>query len=395
MLAARAGRVLARPPRGARGLATSKNPNRLCEMFGIDVPIFAFSHQRDVVVEVSKAGGLGVLGMARMSPQRVREELRWIDERVGGKPYGIDILNPAKFEDSAAQKLDPDAVLPPLQREYVRKMLDDAGVPPLPAGEEKEIQRAMLESFTFTPDEGERMVDIALEHPIKLLVNALGSPSRALVEKCHARGIKVAAMAGHPKHAIKHRDVGCDFVIAVGHEAGGHTGTVSSLVLWPRIVDAVYPMPVLGAGGVGRGRQLAAALALGCEGVWCGSIWLKTRESEVTPEIKRKMFAAGPDDSLFTKTVTGKSCRTLRNKFSETWDTDPDAPPLLPPPNQVYLWFAEGRTRVERVRKEEFLTYPVGQIVADMKEETSVREVVREMMEELVESKERMDRLLG
>lgn len=274
-------------------------------------------------------------------------------------------------------------------------MLDEHGVPRLPPEDEEEARKDMLKRFTFTPDEGAKMVDIALDHPIKLLVNALGSPSKELVEKCHAKGVKVAAMAGHPKHALKHKAVGCDFVIAVGTEAGGHTGTVTSMVLWPRIVDAVYPMPVLGAGGVGRGRQLAAALALGCEGVWCGSVWLQTRESEVPPEIKAKMFAAGPDDAILTKTVTGKPCRTLRNKFSDIWDSDEQAPPTLPAPNQAYLWWAEGRTRVERVRAHDFLTYPVGQIVNDMKEETTTKEVIRRMIEEALESQERMSKVFG
>ncbi|HEY9238090.1 MAG TPA: nitronate monooxygenase, partial [Burkholderiaceae bacterium] len=219
--------------------------NRLCEMFGIELPIFAFSHCRDVVVEVSKAGGLGVLGMARMSAERVNEELDWIDAHIGGKPYGIDILNPASYEDFGDLKFDPQRLFPQTQRDFVKNLLDEAGIPPLPADEADALMKAMVGQFTFTPDESARMIDIALQHPIKLIVNALGSPSRELVERAHARGIKVAAMAGAPKHAIKHRDVGCDFVIAVGTEAGGHTGHASSMVLWPRVVDAVAPLPVL------------------------------------------------------------------------------------------------------------------------------------------------------
>ena len=252
----------------------------------------------------------------------------------------------------------------------------------------------MVGEFTFTPDESARMIDIALEHPIRLIVNALGSPSKELVERAHARGIKVAAMAGAAKHALRHRDVGCDFVIAVGTEAGGHTGSTTSMVLWPRIVDAVAPLPVLGAGGVGRGRQMAAALALGCEGVWCGSVWLKTVESEVTPEIKEKMFAAGSDDAVLTRSVTGKPCRTLRSRFTDAWD-EPGAPATLPAPLQALLWWGQGRTRVERVRARDFLTYPVGQIVGDMTEETSVRQVVHDMLVELIESKDRLDTLLS
>lgn len=363
--------------------------NRLCEMFGIDVPIFAFSHCRDVVVEVSKAGGLGVLGMARMSPERLRHELRWIDDHIDGKPYGIDILMPTTYRDAGELKFDPEHLFPPEHLAFVRGLLDGAGIPPLPAADKDEIIRGLLSELSFTPEESLRMLDIAMEHPIKLIVNALGSPPKELVERAHARGIKVAALAGRPKHALKHKQNGCDFVIAVGTEAAGHTGTITSMVLWPRIVDAVAPLPVLGAGGIGRGRQMSAALALGCEGVWCGSIWLKTVQSEVTPEIKAKMFAADSDDAVLTRAVTGKSCRTLRCAFTDAYD-EPNAPEPLPAPLQNILWWAEGRVRVERVRAHDFLTYPVGQIVGDMTAPCTVREVVYEMMEELLDSQARM-----
>jgi len=320
--------------------------NRLCRMFGIDTPIFAFSHCRDVVVEVSKAGGLGVLGLARMAPERVDEELRWIDERIGGRPYGVDILMPSSYDSTGEgeAKFDPEALFPPEHLAFVRELLDSAGVPPLPADEAARIERELVSSFNFTRAESVAMLDRAFEHPIALIVNALGSPPPELAARAHARGIKVAALAGAPKHALRHRDAGCDFVIAVGTEAGGHTGETTSLVLWPRIVDAVAPLPVLGGGGVGRGRQMAAALALGCEGVWCGSVWLKTVQSEVTPEIKARLFAAGADDAVLTRSVTGKPCRTLRSAFTDAWDA-PGAPPTLPAPLQAILWWGQGRTR--------------------------------------------------
>jgi NAD(P)H-dependent flavin oxidoreductase YrpB (nitropropane dioxygenase family) len=221
-----------------------KMKNRMCEMFGIDAPIFAFSHCRDVVVEVSKAGGFGVLGMARMSPQKVREELKWIDDHIDGKPYGIDILMPTTYQDSGGLKFDPERLFPKEHLEFVRKLIDDAGVPPLPEAEAAQIQRDLVSTFTFTPRESAEMVEIAMQHPIKLIVNALGSPPLDLVERAHAKGIKISAMAGAEKHAIKHEEVGCDFVIAVGTKAAGHTGTTTTMVLWPRIVDAVAPLPV-------------------------------------------------------------------------------------------------------------------------------------------------------
>ncbi len=366
--------------------------NRLCAMFGIEAPIFAFSHCRDVVVEVSKAGGLGVLGMARANPERLEEDLRWIDAHIGGRPYGVDILMPSKYEDVASHA-DLSA-LPPEHVEFVRKLLDEAGIPALPPAEHEAAARELLKGLHMTPRESLQMLEICLKHPIKLIVNALGSPPKELVQRAHAQGIKVAALAGKVEHALKHRDVGCDFVVAVGTEAAGHTGNITSMVLWPRIADAVAPLPVLGGGGVGRGRQLAAALALGCEGVWCGSIWLKTVQSELTPEIRTKLMQARSEDAVLTKTVTGKQCRTLRNAFTEAWDR-PGAPKTLPAPLQNMLWWAHGRTRVERAKAEAFLTYPVGQLVGDMNEESSVRQVVQDMLVELAETKERLDTMLG
>lgn len=368
---------------------------KMCEMFGIEAPIFAFSHCRDVVVEVSKAGGFGVLGMARKNKELVDADLKWIDDHIDGKPYGIDVLMPMKYERTRADlRLDAEKLIPPEHMEFVRKLLDDAGIPRLPEQEADAIRGELLSAHNSTPEESMEMIKIALRHPIRLIVNALGTPPREVVELAHARGIKVAGLAGDVKHALLQKAAGCDFIVAVGTEAGGHTGNISSMVLWPRIVDAVSPTPVLGAGGVGRGRQVAAALALGCEGVWCGSIWLKTKQSEVVPEIKERLFAARSEDAVLTKSVTGKQCRTLRNKFTEAY-TLPGAPTPLQAPLQGILWWSEGRTRVERVRTHDnakpFLTYPCGQIVGDMTEEASVKDVVYQMLSELADAKERLD----
>ncbi len=368
--------------------------NRMCEMFGIDVPIFAFSHCRDVVVEVSKAGGLGVLGMGRMSPQLAGEALKWVDDHIGGRPYGIDLMMPTTYQDPGELKFDSERLFPQEQLQFVRKMLDDAGIPRLPEAEAAQIERELLTRQSYTREESAEMLEIAMQHPIKLIVNALGSPPREQVERAHARGIKVAAMAGVEKHAIKHKQAGCDFVIATGTEAGGHVGSTTSLVLWPRIVDAVAPLPVLGAGGVGRGRQIAAALALGCEGVWCGSVWLKTAQSEVIPEMKAKLFNARSEDTVLTLSVSGKNCRALRCAYTDAWDK-PGAPAPLAPAQQHLLFWGQCRSRAERVRATEFLAQPVGQIVGDMKEETSVRQVVYDMLNELLESKEQLDKLLA
>lgn len=365
--------------------------SKLCEMFGIEFPIFAFSHCRDVVAEVSKAGGLGVLGLGRKDPSYVHEDLNWIDAHVQGRPYGIDVVQPRNLQDTGAAKFDPTQPEVRAQVEFVEKMLDDAGIARLSKENHEKFAKEYLDSLNFTPAESVRMVDIALQHPIKLIVNGLGTPPADLIRRAHDGGVRVAALAGNTQHATRHRDAGCDFVIAVGTEAGGHTGPISSVVLWPRIVDAVAPLPVLGGGGVGRGRQIAAALALGCEGVWCGSVWLKTAQSDISPAIKARLFAADSNDAVYTKAFTGKSGRFLRSKYLDAWSR-PDAPKVLQAPLQRYLWDSEARARVERSGADDFLVYPVGQIVGDMSEETSVRNVMVEMVNELVEAKEKFDR---
>jgi NAD(P)H-dependent flavin oxidoreductase YrpB (nitropropane dioxygenase family) len=331
--------------------------------------------------------------MGRKDPRLVHEDLNWIDDHVNGKPYGIDILQPQNIQETDPAKFHPDDPAVRLQVDFVRRVLDEAGVPRVSQDIQQQDARDNLDSLTYTSEEGQRMVDIALEHPIKLIVNALGTPPNSLIERAHAKGVKIAALAGTTEHAIRHKQAGCDFVIAVGTEAGGHTGHITSMVLWPQIVDAVAPLPVLGGGGVGRGRQLAAALALGCEGVWCGSIWLKTVQSEVTPAVKARIFAAQSRDAVVTKAFTGKNGRVLRSRYTDAWEQK-DAPPLLKAPLPRYLWETEARPRIERGGAEDFLVYPVGQIVGDMREETSVRNVISEMLTEFIESKERIDGFL-
>src|SRR5262249_48952845 len=285
---------------GGTGMRT-----RVCDMFGIDLPIFAFSHCRDVVAAVSKAGGLGVLGALAFSPDQLEIELNWIDEHVDGKPYGVDVVMPAKY--AGAGELDPERMgeqlkemIPQQHRDWINKLLDEHGVPELPADEQGE--GGLL---GWVHEKGREQVQIALEHPIKLLANALGPPPKDVVDLAHEHDVKVAALCGSVQQAERQVNQGVDIVVAQGTEAGGHTGDVASLVLWPDVVDAVAPAPVLAAGGVGTGRQIAAALALGCEGVWTGSIWLTTAESDTTPITMEKLLDAGARDTVRSRSWTG------------------------------------------------------------------------------------------
>ncbi len=363
----------------------------LCEMFGIETPIFAFSHCRDVVVEVSKAGGLGVLGVGYYTAEQLEMELKWIDEHIGGKPYGVDLLMPNNADDEAhSRKVSADD-LPQEQVQFLRKLLDDAGIPRLPAGDtvlQEEISR-----ITMTKAESLACLETALTHPIKLVVNALGTPPKEMVERVHGVGIKVGSLVGKVEHALAQKAAGVDLIVAQGSEAGGHTGVISSMILWPQVVDAVAPTPVLGAGGIGRGRQMAAALALGCEGIWCGSIWLGTKQSDLLPEMKERLYAAKADEAVQSRSRTGKPARLLKSKLTEAWEK-PGAPKFLGMPWQTMV-NTEPRLRIERARNKEFLTCPVGQIVGDMKEENTVKQVIYDILVEFAETSERMNEIVN
>lgn len=362
-------------------------------MLGIELPIFAFSHCRDVVAEVSRAGGMGVLGVAGFTPERLEEELTWIDAHCDGKPYGIDILIPNRYaKGSVAAGGDLLSLIPVEHTAFLQRLCQEAGIAALPAGEAQQMMSTELARINLTPESAAGLIEVALRHPIKLLVNALGTPSREMVEKLQARGIKVGSMVGAVEHARAQVEAGVDLLIAQGCEAGGHTGRVTSMILWPQIVDAVAPLPVLAAGGIGNGRQMAAALALGAEGVWCGSIWLGTDKSDLSAEMKARLFAAKAEDAVQSRSVTGKPCRMLRSKFSDAWE-QPGAPKALVMPLQT-LVTQETRMRIERARALDFMSYPVGQVVGEMREETSVREIFYRFLQGFIESSERLSSLL-
>ncbi len=373
---------------------------RVTEMLGIEFPIFAFTHCRDVVAAVSSAGGFGVLGAVAHTPEQLDVDLAWIRERTGGRPFGVDLLMPRKYVGNEEGKLDAAglrAMLPEEHRQWIDELLERYGVPALPApGEDGERTGRVL---AIDPKSMAPLIDVAFQHRVGLLASALGSPPEWLVERARKEGVPVAALAGRLDHAIAHRDAGVDIVIAQGTEGGGHTGEIATMVLVPQVVDAVAPLPVLAAGGIATGRQVAAALALGAEGVWCGSVWLTTHEAETTPVIKEKFLAATSADTRRSRSLTGKPARMLRTAWTDAWE-EPGAPPPLPMPLQSML-VADAQRRIHRVAHQpgqtgarELVTYFVGQVVGQMNVAKPARAVVSEMVEEFLDTMERMNGLL-
>ncbi|HTY17419.1 MAG TPA: nitronate monooxygenase family protein [Myxococcota bacterium] len=367
----------------------------LCDRLGIEFPIFAFSHCRDVVAAVSQAGGFGVLGAVGFSPQQLEIELKWIDEHVGDKPYGVDIVIPGKYEGMGEldpQKLEQQlrAMIPPQHREFTAKLLADHGVPELPPGE------AHQDLLGWTAATAAPQVRVILGHPkVRLVANALGTPPDDVIKEIHESGRLVAALCGRVHQARRHRDAGVDIVIAQGTEGGGHTGEIGSLVLWPQVIDAVAPTPVLAAGGIGSGRQVAAALAMGAQGVWTGSLWLTVEEADAQPAQLESYLRATSEDTVRSRSVTGKPCRMLRNDWTEAWEK-PDAPKPLGMPLQgmVTMEMVRRTNRYAKSPQAQRVAFnPVGQMVGQMNEVRSVREVIFGLVEEYVDAAERLRRL--
>lgn len=366
----------------------------ICDQLGIEFPVFAFSHCRDVVAAVTNAGGFGVLGALAYEAERLEIELDWIDAHVDGKPYGVDFAMPMKYvgkgggEEATIEYLTN--AIPDEHRAFVATVLDEAGIPPLPDDHQRVVKAAGL----GVDAEGPSQVEVTLAHPnVKMIVNALGPPPAYVIERAHESGVLVGALAGARQHAQRHVEMGVDVVIAQGTEAGGHCGEISTMVLVPQIVDAVGDrVPVLAAGGIADGRQMAAAMALGAQGVWCGSVWLLTTEADERPEVVENMLAAESRDAIRSRAMTGKPARQLRTAWTAAWER-PDAPATLPMPLQGIL-YAEAAGRFVRVHSKEFGGTPVGQIVGSIDRVRPARQVVLDMVEQWIDTVESLGRLV-
>ena len=386
----------------------------ICDMLNIEFPLVAFTHCRDVVVEVSKAGGFGVLGAAAHTPESLEVELNWIDEHIDGKPYGIDLLIPTKMGDMSGMVSFDDiiAAIPEGHKKHVEQTLAKNGIDNKNlwnldfVGEmakgmgsgKNNAQEGKTEGFGSTSSlqvEGANVImDVAFKHPIKMIVNALGVPPQSMFDKAKQHGVITGALTGAREHAIKHANAGVDVLIVSGTEAGGHCGEVSTLVLVPEVIqtlkDIGKEIPVLAAGGIVTGRQMAACMAMGAAGAWTGSVWLTTAEAETDPVIKEKYLAAGSRDTVRSRSRTGKYTRQLRSPWTDSW-TESGAPDPLPMPLQMLV----SEPALARINKlaaagdenaKKLATYWVGQGVGLMNNAVSARSVVYDFMSDFLEA---------
>jgi NAD(P)H-dependent flavin oxidoreductase YrpB (nitropropane dioxygenase family) len=364
----------------------------LCERLGIDHPIVGFTPSEHVAAAISRAGGLGVLGCVRFNEAaELDKALDWMDASTDGRPYGIDVVMPAQIPAEGAA-VDLTKLIPDGHREFVDRTLVKLGVPPLP--DDAEAADGVLGWLHSVARE---QVEVALSHPARLIANALGPPPADVIDSAHARGMLVAALAGKAAHARSHVAAGVDIVVAQGYEAGGHTGEIATMVLVPEVVDAVgAQVPVLAAGGIGTGRQIAAALALGASGAWLGSLWLLTQEYaslSPLPGVREALLAATSSDTVRSRIYSGKPARLLKNRWTDAW-AEPGAPDPLPMPLQNLL-VARAHQRLMRSGNPEVVPMPAGQIVGRMNQVRPVAEVMRDLVAELDATVARLHRLGG
>jgi NAD(P)H-dependent flavin oxidoreductase YrpB (nitropropane dioxygenase family) len=348
----------------------------LCDLLGIEHPIVGFTPSEHVAAAISRAGGFGVLGCVRFNdPVELDAALDWMDKNTDGRPYGIDVVMPATVP-AEGTVTDLDALIPAGHKEFVERTLLRLGVPPLAAAQDQAGVLGWLHSVA------RQHVEVALSHPARLIANALGPPPADVIAAAHDKGMLVAALAGKAAHARAQVASGVDIVVAQGHEAGGHTGEIGTMVLVPEIVDAV-DVPVLAAGGIGSGRQIAAALALGATGVWMGSAWLVTEENVLTtsaPALRDALLAATSSDTVRARIYSGKPARLLKNKWTQAW-AEPGAPDPLPMPLQNIL-VGEAHRRLMNAGDPDVIPMPVGQIVGRMNEVRPVAAVIGDLIRE-------------
>ena len=366
----------------------------LCDELGIEFPIFAFTHCRDVVVAVSKAGGFGVLGAVGFTPEQLEIECTWIDEHIGDHPYGGDIVIPNKYEgmnsDMAGDELAEmlKKMVPQQHLDFAKKILADHGVPT--AGADSDALKLLgWTEATATPQ-----VEVALRHPkVTMIVNALGTPPVEMIKRIHESGRKVAALCGSARQARKHADADVDIIIAQGGEAGGHCGDVGSIVLWPEVVKEVAPRPVLAAGGIGSGQQIAAGLALGCQGAWAGSQWLMVEEAHNTPVQQAAYVKATSRDTVRSRSFTGKPARMLRNDWTEAWETAGNPEPLGMPLQYMVSGMAVAATNKYPNETVDVAFNPVGQVVGQFTKVERTAAVIERWVQEYLEATGRLEQI--
>ena len=362
----------------------------LCDRLGIRHPILLAGMggmwgqvvPPALVAAVSNAGGLGVTGLTDVEPEEIRRRIRQIRE-LTDRPFGIDLLLPASMDEAEPESVE--TVWARIEREhpehvaFTRRLMAEFDLRPASPGRDWFMSPAIIRA----------QVQAVLEEKVPLFAAALGEPGW-VVPLARKTGTLVLGLAGSARHAARQKAAGVDLIVAQGAEAGGHTGTVGTMVLVPEVVDAVAPTPVLAAGGIVDGRGIAAALALGAQGVWLGTAFLLAAESGLYPEHKQQIIGARSEDFVVTRAFTGKTARDVKNPVIDRWERSGLSP--LPMPLQWVLW-RELRAAALAAGRHDLLNNPAGQGGGRLHQIRPARAIVEDLVRGTVEALDRLARV--
>lgn len=344
---------------------------RLCDRVGIRHPIFGFSHSVEVTVALAHAGGYPVYGAAWDMPDAIATKMRRIRELVGDRPFGVNLLLPSSV-GTETNRASVEAGLPAAHKAFVAHLKDKYQVP---AATRPTLLSTQIRSQQLFAEQ----IDAALDSSANAFASAIGT-SAATITRAKQHGKLTISLVGSPKHARAVKSAGVDIIVAQGHDAAGHTGPVGTFSLVPQVVDIAAETPVLAAGGVGHGRQIAAALALGAQGVWLGTAWLTAREHALDERLLRKVLAATAEDTIVSRSHSGKTCRMIKTAWTQEWDA-PDAPEPLPMPYQQVLT-GELLAAISEHGIEPLMYTFAGQGVSYFSEQRTVAEIVERLVAE-------------
>jgi len=347
----------------------------ICELLGIRLPILQAGMGRykglvtppELVAAVSNAGGLGCLGATGVEPDELRQAIRRIRE-LTDRPFGVNLIIPSRMSTRTGTREEIRADIRekfPAHWNLLQQIFRDEGIEPRPIDKEYSLTEEMTAAQT----------EVVFEERVSLFVVALGDPA-AVMQRARSVGMKVAGLAGNVRNARRQLAAGVDFVIAQGGEAGGHVGVVSTFPLVPQVVDVAGSTPVVAAGGIGDGRGVAAALALGAQAVWCGTAFLFSDEVNLHPMQRKQLSAGSSEDFVASRVFTGKPSRNYRNRIHDAWAAAKLDP--LPMPHQKVLMedFLEAARQAERF---DVVSNPCGQIAGMLEQTRPAAQIVAEM----------------